>query len=151
MIEKLSVGRYFGHIQDSREVAGLIFSESVYPPECAIPPHRHENAFFYLVVVGCCEEVSGRKNDSGGPQTLVFHPPGEIHANHWHGAGGRCFHIEIVHSRLEYVRQYSTVLNRSTRLQNGLPNWLALRLYREYQRWEGVSLLVMEGLAFELL
>jgi AraC family transcriptional regulator len=151
MVEKLGAGRYFGHLQGSREVAGLTFTESVYPRDCAIPAHRHEHAFFYLIVEGCCAEVCGREKYSGGPPTLVFHPPGEVHANHWHGAGGRCFHIEIAHSRLEYVRQYSTDLDRSARLQGGLPNWLALRLYREYRRWEGVSTLAMEGLALELL
>jgi AraC family transcriptional regulator len=151
MIEKIGPGRYFGHHQGSREVAGLTFSESVYPPEFTIPAHCHEHAFFYLVVEGCCTEVCGRKTDSGGPPTLVFHPPGEVHANDWHGAGGRCFHIEIAHSRLESIRQYATVLDRAVRLQGGLPSWLAVRLYREYRQWDGVTPLAMEGLTLELL
>jgi hypothetical protein len=75
MIEKLEAGRYFGHPRGAREVAGLTFTESTYPPECAIPAHRHENAFFYLIVEGCCEEVCGRKQEYGNPPTLVFHPP----------------------------------------------------------------------------
>jgi len=151
MVEKLGAGRYFGHPQGSREFAGLTFSESVYPPEFLIPAHRHEHAFFYLIVEGRCAEVCGRQEDCGGPPTLVFHPPGAVHANRWHGAGGRCFHIEIAHPRLEYARQSSTILDRSTRLRGGLPNWLALRLYREYRRWDGVSPLAMEGLVLELL
>src|SRR5947209_3301909 len=92
MVEKLDAGRYYGQEQGSREVAGLTFSESVYPPEFAIPAHRHEHAFFYLIIAGHCSEVSGQRDDSGGPPSLVFHPPGEVHANRWHGAGGRCFH-----------------------------------------------------------
>jgi AraC family transcriptional regulator len=151
MVEKLGAGRYFGQLQGSREVAGLTFSESVYPRECAIPAHRHENAFFYLVVEGCCAEVCGGERHSGGPSTLAFHPPGEVHANHWHGAGGRCFHIEVARPRLEFARQYSTALDGPARLRGGLPTWLALRLYREYRRWEAVSPLAMEGLALELM
>jgi AraC family transcriptional regulator len=67
MVEKLGAGRYFGHLQGSREVAGLTFSESVYPRDSAIPAHRHEHAFFYLIVEGCCAEVCGREKYSGGP------------------------------------------------------------------------------------
>jgi AraC family transcriptional regulator len=151
MIEKLHPGRYFGHQEGSREVAGLTFSESVYPPEFTIPAHCHVHAFFYLIVEGCCTEVCGDQKATGGPPTLVFHPPGEVHANHWHGAGGRCFHIEIAHPRLEYVREHPTALDRAVRLQCGPLNRLAVRLYREYRQWDSVTPLVMEGLTLELL
>ncbi len=42
-------------------------------------------------------------------------------------------------------------LDRTIRHSSGLPNWLALRLYREFLRGDGASPLALEGLALELL
>jgi AraC family transcriptional regulator len=151
MVQKLSPGQYYGQARGHREVAGLTFSESVYAPNFFIPAHRHEHAFFYLVVEGHCTEVCRSDSQTGGPATLVFHPPGEVHANRWPGPGGRCFHIELAPTRLESVLRHAPDLDRTIRLSCGLPNWLALRLYREYLRGDGASPLALEGLALELL
>ena len=107
MVEKLAPGRYYGLPGGHREVAGITFCESAYPPEASLPAYRHEHAFFYLVLEGRCTEACGHSSESGGPSTLVYHPPGEVHANRWPGAGGRCFHVELSHVRLEAARPHA--------------------------------------------
>jgi AraC family transcriptional regulator len=151
MEPKLLPGSFYGEARRSHEVAGLICVESVYAPDYRIPRHVHENAFFYIVLEGGLTETYGNRTRTGKPCTLVFHPAGESHANHWHNTGGRCFHIEIAPSWLERLQEQGAVLKRPLDFSGGLPSWLAVRLYREFQRMDTVSPLVMEGLALELL
>ena len=106
MVTKLSPGKFFGQMQRSIEVGGLTFAESVYAAGSE-PLHSrrtHENAFFYLVVEGVCEEVYGTKMRSCGQSSLVFHPAGQSHSNRWPSTGGRAFHIEISPARADAIR-----------------------------------------------
>src|SRR5262249_40707318 len=108
-------------------------------------------AFFSLVLQGYCTEVYEHRTRSAGPSILVFHPAGGSHADHWAGAGGRCFHIEIGQARLERAREHASLLDHSTDFRSGDPIWLATRLYKEFQRMDSASSLAMEGLVLELL
>src|SRR5215475_14513 len=104
MLKKLPAGSFYGKTALCREVAGLVLAESVYCEELRIPKHEHANAFFNLVLEGTYTEVCGSRARTRGPSTLAFHPSGEVHADHWHGPGGRVFHVEVPASRLEQVR-----------------------------------------------
>jgi AraC family transcriptional regulator len=74
-----------------------------------------------------------------------------VHADHWQGDGGRCFSIDIAHSRMESAREHAPILDHSTEFCSGDPIWLTTRLYREFRRMDDVSPLAMEGLALEVL
>jgi AraC family transcriptional regulator len=134
-----------------REVAGLVFVESVYREALRIPKHEHANAFFNLVLEGTYTEECGGRARTRGPATLAVHPCGEVHADHWHGPGGLVFHVDIPPARLEQVRAHSPVLDSPAEFHDGMPVWLAMRLYREHRRNDDVSGLAMEGLALEVL
>ena len=151
MVKTLEPGTFYGMTTRRREVAGLVFVESVYREELRIPKHEHANAFFNLVLEGTYTEVCGGRSRTRGPATLAVHPCGEVHANHWHGAGGHVFHVDIPLARLEQVREYSPVLDNPAEFHDGMPNWLAMRLYREHLRNDDVSRLALEGLAMEVL
>jgi AraC family transcriptional regulator len=151
MVKKLLPGTFCGMTNLRRELAGFVFVESVYREELSIPKHEHVNAFFNFVLEGTYTEVCGGRTRSRGPATLALHPPGEAHADRWHSPGGLVFHVEIPAARLEHVRVYSSVLDGSMEFHDGLPIWLATRLYHEHLRNDGVSSLAMEGLVFEVL
>ena len=151
MPRKLPAGFFYSETGRRREVAGLVFAESVYREGQRIPKHEHANAFLNLVIEGTYTEVCGPRTRVRGPSTLALHPCGEVHADHWHGRGGRVFHVDISPSRVEQVRAHSPVLDSPGDYRAGVPVWLATRLYREHVRNDGVSPLVMEGLALELL
>src|SRR5437764_15269818 len=85
MTIELAAGTFFGATRGRIDVNGLVFAESVYVPGADIPAHHHAHAFFYLVLEGSCEEVSGQNTTTCGPSSLVFHPVGESHANRWPG------------------------------------------------------------------
>jgi AraC family transcriptional regulator len=151
MVKRLHPGTFCGTTTLRREVAGLVFVESVYREELRIPKHEHANAFFNLVLEGTYTEDCGGRSRTRGPATLAVHPCGEVHANHWHGPDGLVFHVDIPEARLEQVRTYSRVLDSPAEFHDGMPIWLAMRLYREHRRNDDVSGLAMEGLALELL
>jgi AraC family transcriptional regulator len=148
---RLPSGAFFGEIVRSRTVGGLILSESAFGPELAIPAHTHENPFLYFVLQGVSTEVFGKRTRSAQPSTLVFHPAEEPHANHWHGPGGRCLHLEITPPMLARLREHAAILDGPAEFQGGPPAGVAVRLYREFQRDDNVSPLAMEGLALELM
>jgi AraC family transcriptional regulator len=148
---RLPSGAFYGEIVNSQTVGGFILSESAFGPEFAIPAHSHEHPFLYFVLQGMSTEVFGNRSRSAEPSTLVFHPAGETHANHWHGAGGRCFHLEITPPMLGRLREHSAILDGPAEFQGGPPAGVALRLYREFHRDDEVSPLAMEGLALELM
>jgi AraC family transcriptional regulator len=151
MITRLPPGTFFGQSRGRFEVDGLTFSESAYAAGFDIPTHAHAHAFFYFVVEGACEETCGRRTNSYGPSTLVFHPSGEPHANRWPRPGGRAFHIEISQTRADNIREHSPILDDRVEYRGGMTSWLAMRLYREYCRPDGASLLALEGMALEVL
>jgi hypothetical protein len=120
MLKKLRTGSFYGTTALRREVAGLVFVDSVYREERHIPKHEHTRAFFNLVLEGAYTEVCGATTRTRGPSTLALHPPGEVHADHWHGERVRVFHVELSLSRLEQVRAYSPVLDSPADFQGGL-------------------------------
>jgi AraC family transcriptional regulator len=148
---KLTSGTFYGEIVRSQRIGGFILSESTYGPDLRIPAHSHENPFLYFVLQGASTELYQQKTRWAESSMLVFHPAGETHENHWHQAGGRCFHIEITPSMLARIRQHTPVLDGPADFHGGLPAGVAARLYGEFHRSDEVSPLAMEGLALELL
>ncbi len=151
MTQRLTAGTFFGQARGRLEVSGLTFAESSYSAASDIPTHVHDHAFFYLVIEGACEETCGRRTSTCGPSTLVFHPAGAPHANRWPGAGGRAFHLEISQNRADTIREHSPILEERGEFRSGVVPWLAMRLYREFRRQDGASLLALEGMALEVI
>jgi AraC family transcriptional regulator len=148
---RLAPGSFFGQPKSSIALDGLLFLESAFPSNTAIPTHTHANPFFYFVLEGTCEEVDTRGTHTSEPSTLVYHPAGHVHSNQWPGQGGRCLHVEVAEPRLERLRTYAKVLMGPAEICGGAPAALALRLYREYQLRDAVSPLALEGLTLELI
>jgi AraC-like DNA-binding protein len=151
MLTKLEPGSYFGTTERRYDLGGLAVAESVFPPGLAIPPHEHTNAFFCLLLEGCCTTSWDRRTWTGRPLTLTLYPAGLAHANHWHDAGGRALNVEFAHPWLERLRGRTMVLERPAEYEGGPPVWLARRLFGECRRQDDVSPLAVEGLVLELL
>jgi AraC family transcriptional regulator len=150
MERRLAAGTFFGATSARRTAPGFMFAESTFACGTEIPSHTHEHAFFYLVVEGLCvERVRGGCRESG-PGTLVFHPAGEPHADHWPRAG-RCFHIEVTGERLRALRQQGPVLDQPEVFAGGPAVRLAAQLRDEARNDDPFSALALEGLALEFL
>ena len=147
---RLQPGYHFGQISKSCNVAGFVLTETIYSPSLKIPDHSHEQACFCLVLQGSYAEIYGGTVLACKPLSLLFRPPGETHSDHIHGAGGLCFIIEVEHSWLEQVREYSVALDAPTTFQGGTAAWLALKVYKEFKHLDEVSALAVQGLALTI-
>jgi AraC family transcriptional regulator len=151
MISRLPPGTFFGDTDRKVSCGGLTFTETVYSGAMILPAHEHPGGYLSLAVEGYHTQLIGGRAREVCPRALTVHPPGEVHANRWHGPAGRCLNIEVAPARLEEVRQYAPSLDRPGDFRGGAPTWLASRLYDELLRPEGPSPLALEGLALELL
>lgn len=112
--------------------------------------HAHEHAFFYFVLQGKSTERFGSRTRVVVAGTLVFHPAGQSHANHWHAAG-QCLHLELAPATLAWARELGAALDQTVEFRGGWPVWLAGRIHRELAAADTVAPLALEGLALELL
>jgi AraC family transcriptional regulator len=132
-------------------VASFELSESIYPPRFKTPRHSHKRALFCFVIQGDYTETYGLRTRECRSSTLLFHPAGELHAEHFHEAGGRSFIIEVESPWLERVREHSTLEEESADLSGGDLELLARKLYKEFAQTDDASALIIEGLMFEMI
>lgn len=135
-----------------RHLANFELAESFYQPNLRMPGHAHERAHISVVLSGTYTEQYNRREDRfARPSMLVLHPPDEKHAVVFHNQGARIFSIKIKPRWLAGVRQFSRILDDPLDFNGGLPSALAARIYREFQRMDKYSALVVEGLILEMI
>ncbi len=132
------------------DVGDLALTERKSPAGCRIEPHGHERTTITFMVGGSCVEQVGRRSLDCGPRSVRILPAGEVHTQLC-PVDTRCLTIEIAARRMEEIRRYSHVFDRRFVVESRLASLLAARVYREFRRADGASLLSMEGLVLELL
>jgi AraC family transcriptional regulator len=133
------------------EIAGLWGTETRHPPLFNIPRHAHDLASFYLVLEGSLTEFYDRNQRDLGTRSMVFTPPGEIHSNAFHNAGGRCFLVELSPRWTDRLAASGIKLESSLDTNDGELTRLATKLYKEFRYVDKASALSIEGLALEIL
>lgn len=92
----LKPGEFFGTITRAAESASVRLSETTYGPSVDVPYHVHRGAYFCFVVAGHFREMLNRSTVRECVRShLIFHPPGEVHADIFGRSGGRCLNIEL--------------------------------------------------------
>lgn len=132
------------HLQD------INFYEIGYAANCAMPYHTHAEAHLAFSVEGTITSAWRKLTILTQSSTLTYLPPEEPHATRFND-GARVFLITLSSSWLARLQQYAPLVDRPVIFQNDLPVWLAIRLYREFQRRDSLTPLMMEGLLLELL
>lgn len=150
MVQRLCGGRFYGERIRSLDCAGLTLSETRYPAGVRLPRHCHEHAYFCLIRRGTYREEYGGRQRSCGPLTLAFHPPEEVHAEHFDGQEVRSFNVEITPAWVRGVAG-AVPLERPFDARGGPLVGLAVRLLDEFEHPDPSSSLMIEGLTLELL
>lgn len=135
----------------SCEVAGFTLTESLYPPNLRMPHHLHELASFSFVLHGSYAETYDSRTRACASSSLIFHPPGEMHAVTFDAATTRILNIAPDARRLAELRGHTPMLDRAAAFSRSEAAWLALRLYREFRQMDELSPLAIKGLAFEIM
>jgi AraC family transcriptional regulator len=151
MVTRLAGGQFLGELIRRHAFAGLSLTETRYPPGARLPRHCHEHAYFCLIRRGTYwEEYDGRQR-ACGPLMLAFHPPEEMHAEHFDGEEVLSFNIEITPSWVRGFAGAALPLDRPFDAQGGPAVALAVRLFDEFEHLDASSSLIIEGLILELL
>jgi AraC family transcriptional regulator len=140
----------YGTLLKSSVLAGLSLTETAYPPNLRLPQHSHQSDYFCLVLQGSFTELYERGSRACGPATLIFHPAGETHSDHFH-ARARCFNLFMSGGWLERARRHSTNQYGPADFRGGVLPHLAMKVYREFRQTDGASTLIAEGLMLEIL
>ena len=151
MFQRLSGGRFLGELIRRHTCAGLSLSETRYPPGARLPRHCHEHAYFCLIRRGTYGEEYAGGQRRCGPLMLAFHPPEEMHAEHFDGEEVRSFNIEITPSWVRGLAGAVLPLDRPFDSHGGPAAGLAVRLFDEFEHFDTSSPLIIEGLTLELL
>jgi len=91
----LTAGAHFGDVGESRQLAGLILTESTYAPQSKTPVHSHETASFTMVISGCYVEHFRRRAFECMPGRVLFRASREQHTDHMSKSGASCLMIEL--------------------------------------------------------
>jgi AraC family transcriptional regulator len=127
----------------------LRFEEVNYTGGFFLPVHAHQAAFLDLCLEGTIQNC-WEKNFIRGASTLDFMPAGAPHSSCF-TESARTFQIVMNPYWLERIQQVAPLGQTLTHYEEGAAVCIAARLYREFQRLDNVSPLVMEGLLLELL
>lgn len=136
-------------ITSTSRQSGLCFAETSCVTDTRMSPHNHQEAHLIVVLDGEVELDCRRQRRRTMPGTLTFLPPGEVHANCFY-TGARTFQIIVQPTWLERLGAAAARIEPVDHQQTPL-NWLAARLYREFQHADSLSPLVLEGQMLELM
>jgi AraC family transcriptional regulator len=146
MKRELPHGQFYGRVLRSREVATLSLIETRYASGQILPRHSHERPYFCFVIQGRFAERYRNRNLECQPSTLVFHPLGDTHSDHFQ-TEARCFNIQLD----TQLTNQPTSLEHRAEFRGGPPAYLATKLYREFHAMDEVSELAIEGLTLEII
>jgi AraC family transcriptional regulator len=68
---------------------------TAHPPCQSLPAHEHRNAYLSIVIEGDYLEQVGTRAVHCRPLQVRFHPPGEVHADHFGARGGHVLNFEL--------------------------------------------------------
>jgi len=135
----------------TKAMGGFRLTEFAHPPHRRLPWHEHHDASICFVVAGAYAERTQREDRECPPQSMVFKPGGERHADQFGRDGGTCLLIEIGAARLESIEPFSDITARPSLVRNARLAGLGRRIYREFGSGDALSSLAVEGLVLELL
>jgi AraC family transcriptional regulator len=147
----LAPGNFYGTRQKTRQLPEIRLTENAYGPSFVIPRHAHESAFFGIVLEGGYQETYGTRSRECTPDSVVFHPAGELHSERHYEAVVRIFSVEPSTRLLQRMHEYSPMLDGPLVFHDGPLVRLASRLYAEFRAADPAASLAAEGLTLEFL
>lgn len=143
---------YAGRVRETLSLSGLRLFEATYAEGLEVDRHVHGHPLVVLVTAGVqTERAAGRRLDCRAG-TVLFHPPGEPHTNHFGDQGARCLILEFREEWLRRVGQGSEMIPDRPAARLGESVTTAGRLlHREFRRGETAHPATLDGLALTLL
>jgi AraC family transcriptional regulator len=132
------------------DTGGFALTEACYDAGQTLPSHAHRRPVLTFILHGLVQEQRGPGFETCRSLGLVAIPAGEPHAESFPAPGSRCLIIEISDERAEFIRSFSTILDRPSIRHDAPVAGLALQTYREFRQRDDVAPLAIEGLLLQL-
>ena len=138
-------------LTERKTIAGFSIKEFSQPPYRRLPWHEHDDASICFVASGSYTELARGQERECGPQSMVFKPAAERHADHFGRLGGTCLLIEINSGRLESIEPFSDITTKPNVTRNSKLAAFGFNIYQEFTAGDVCSPLAIEGLVLEVL
>ncbi len=129
----------------------LRVTEVAYPPRLDIPTHAHQHAYLGITLRGASVQWCGAQTRLSQAWTVTYHPPQEVHRDHFESSGALGLNVEFMPGFLERLALPCSLLEGGLHSSDGDTAWLAARLYREFLKADDPAIASAEGLTLELL
>jgi AraC family transcriptional regulator len=144
-------GGFLGSVVGQRTSQNFTLIETIYQPQQKLSLHSHDNAFVSIALRGSYQERSESKTWECNAGAVIFHAPGESHADRFYEAGGQHLNLELFPHFLKTLDAQGLQTAQRIQLQSQYLLQLGLRLQSEIHRKETAWELATEGLALELI
>ncbi len=151
MMKTLPKGSFFGQTVKRIQTEDFGLSETCYPAQTSLPLHTHELPYFGFVLDGDYTEQFDRRRRVCSRQSLIYHPAGERHEQHFETGAVRLFRIEIGSRYCLELNRFNLLFEYPATVRNREVPTIIRRLYREFEVEDDVSPLIKEGLILELI
>ncbi|MGC4047157.1 MAG: AraC family transcriptional regulator [Armatimonas sp.] len=125
------------------------FAELRYSAGFSLPVHTHPQAFLDFCLQGHIHQENGKRTWTQASKTLYFMPIDAPHASRF-PTDSRTFQVILPPAWIERVQQVAALPHRLSSFEQSQITWIAERLYREFQRRDALSPLLLEGMLLEL-
>ena len=150
MTSALLRGRFLGRTLKRRNLDGLVLIASRHAAGSRLPRHSHEHAYFCVNYGGTYSEQYGRRSRRCRSPMLVFHPPGESHAEE-HESEVATLNVELDGNWLRRIAEFVAPLDQPAEFAGDAVVTSGLQLLQEFERDDTDSALAIEALTWEIL
>jgi AraC family transcriptional regulator len=150
-LKKKQAGGFFGSVVGHRTSRNFTVVETRYSPQESLARHSHDNAFVSITLRGNYHERSGSKTWECDTGAIIFHSPGESHADRFYESGGQLLNLELFPHFVQMLETHGFQTANRIQLQSPYLLQLGFRLQNEILRKDTAWELATEGLALELI
>jgi AraC family transcriptional regulator len=150
VIEKLDAGRWYGHVERTQAIGGVLLSVVHHERPRSIAVHEHELSYFLLPFAGGYRETHDGVTIEYEPFTIAFHPAGFVHSDEI-VAAERFFAIELQPEWQSRAGRYFDISAWRFELQHGDAVWLAVKLLQQFLQGEVDDPLEVDAIVSEML
>src|SRR5688572_24732872 len=142
---RLESGQYYGNIEKSVNINGLILTQSCFQAAKPLPLHYHKNPYFCYVTKGNYIEKSSHAKLLCTTGDVIFHPANTEHQNSFMDNITTCFNLELEEGWINRMAEKSLYGNTITKAKDQHLQTFFLKINYELCNYDHLSSLMIEG------
>ena len=150
VIEKLAAGQWYGRVERTQTIGGVLLSVVHHDRARSIAVHEHELSYFLLPFAGGYRETHDGVTIDYDPFSIAFHPAGFVHSDEVL-APEKFFAIELQREWQSRVGHLFDISAWRFELQHGEAVWLAVQLLERFLQGEIDDVFEIDAIISEML